>query len=135
VDFSKNDLSKARVGDEIWDLFKQEFQTIEAITPNSNWSIEFEGGAVCSFGGFTPNNVRIPRYYLGKIEFEIPPAPSAPKRMVKKKLEHWDLAKKGGCLIGCAFKTKKEAEEFAKNNCCNSFVYPVFVSYEMEVEE
>lgn len=72
MDFSKNDLSKVRVGDKIWDLFKREFQMVEEITPNANWPIQFESGGICSFGGFAPNNVYIPRYYWDEIEFEIP---------------------------------------------------------------
>jgi hypothetical protein len=131
MDFSKNDLSKARVGDKIWDLFKQEFRMVEEITPNANWPIEFEGGTVCSFGGFAPNSCYIPRYYLNKIEFEIPSASSAPKRMVKRKFEHWDLVASDGELCCCTFETKQEAEVRAGE----TFKYPAFITYEIEVEE
>jgi hypothetical protein len=55
--------------------------------------------------------------------------------MVKKKFEHWDLATNNGRLIGCAFKTKKEAEERVIDNDYELFVYPTLVTYEIEVEE
>jgi hypothetical protein len=97
MDFSKNDLSKARVGDKIWDLFKQEFQTVREVTPNSNWPIEFERGGFCSFGGFATTNCCIPRYYWDEIKFEIPPPP---KRTVRKEVKFWVAFNRDGSPIG-----------------------------------
>jgi len=86
MDFSKNDLSKARAGDKIWDIFIQEFQTVRKVTPNSNWPIEFESGCICSFGGFSLNFNDFPRFYWSEPNIEIPPPP---KRMVKKTIRVW----------------------------------------------
>jgi hypothetical protein len=129
-----SDFTKSRIGDRAWHI---RFGKSEIVRINEDVGVWFRpdhsGFIHCiGFDGRVEETDLLPSLYHDEIKFEIPPPP---KRMVKKKFEHWDLATNNGRLIGCAFKTKKEAEERVIDNDYELFVYPTLVSYEIEVEE
>ena len=86
IDFSKNDLSKAQKGDQLWDYYLQKWKVILGFNTKSDFPIIFENGETCNFNGKVWNNTYFPRYFWNEIHFDIP---ERPKRKVKKKIERW----------------------------------------------
>jgi hypothetical protein len=86
MNFSKNDLSKAQKGDQLWNYFEQRWETVEEVNPNYEYSIAFEGKNNCDFNGRELACDVVPTYFWNEIHFDIP---ERPKRKVKKTLEWW----------------------------------------------
>jgi len=91
MDFSKNDLSNAQKGDQLWDLWFQKWvevkniDLINVLCPEV-CNIELSNGDYCTLGGITHKDQVCPRYFWNKIHFDIP---ERPKRKVKKEIKVW----------------------------------------------
>jgi hypothetical protein len=129
MDFSKNDLSKAQKGDQLWNYFEQRWETVEDVNPEHEYPIAFEGGNSCDFKGREVTDDVVPTYFWDEIYFDIP---ERPKRMVKKTLEivvcHCD-----GEIVWAVDKNKSSAQvcdEYRRQGCIIEEL-----SKEIEIEE
>jgi hypothetical protein len=86
MDFSKNDLSKAQKGDQLWNYFAQLWETVEDIEFGDVFPIKFKGGSKCDFSGRETKDDIGPTYFWNEIHFDIP---KRPKRKVERKIERW----------------------------------------------
>jgi hypothetical protein len=125
-----SDFTKSRVGDRAWHIRFGKGKITRINEDVGIWfSPDHSGFIHCiGFDGRVEETDLLPSLYHDEIKFEIPPPP---KRMVKKKFEHWDLVASDGDLCCCKFETKQEAEVYVGE----TFRYPAFITYEIEVEE
>jgi len=93
MDFSKNDLSKVRKGDNIWNYFAQLWETVMEIEFGDGFPIKFENGNECDFSGREQKDDVGPTYFWNEIHFDIP---DPPKRMMKKELRIWVSLRQNG---------------------------------------
>jgi len=126
MDFSKNDLSKAQKGDEIWNYFAQVWETVENIEFGDGLPIKIEGGNECDFSGRETRDDVGPTYFWNEIHFDIP---ERPKRRVKKEIQIWLQFGNDGTFRGTT-----EIETFAKEWIREGRHVEMF-STEIEIEE
>lgn len=127
MDFSKNDLSKAQKGDQLWNYFAQIWETVAKIEFGDGFPIKFESRSECDYSGRETKDDTGPTYFWNEIHFDIP---APPRRMMKKKIEFWHVYKSDGKLIHC-FDSAVDAEEFTDSK--NYFIK--HYTDEIEVEE
>jgi hypothetical protein len=129
MDFSKNDLSKARKGDNIWNYFAQLWETVEDIEFGDGFPIKFEGGSECDFSGRETKDDVGPTYFWNEIHFDIP---EMPKRIAKKVIKVWAAIDKDGG-VRAIFSSERDT----KSMLAQSVGYERFeeLSKEIEIEE
>jgi len=132
TDFSKNDFSKAKVGDRVWH-FSFGWGEVKNISKEMGVLVSFDSEPFenCTWflfdGRFTCNDV-LPSLFWNEIQFEIPPMP---KRKVKKTIERWINIYSHGKAGDYCHKTKESAEQGATSEGA----IQVKLTGEYEVEE
>jgi hypothetical protein len=128
MDFTKNDLSKARKGDQLWDFWEDKWVVVEKVDLTDNYyPIELANGITCTKQGLMWTQDRAPRYFWNEIHFDIP---ERPKRIVKKPVEFWSCFQPGLTLpIGITSEPK------IANNWALKGLIVRYYTDEIEIEE
>lgn len=93
MNFEKNDLSKAREGDRLWNYYDQAWEVVESVRPQFEFPIDFESGNSCDFKGRETTDDIVSTYFWNEIHFDIP---ERPKRKAKKEIKVWAVVSKKG---------------------------------------
>lgn len=132
------DFSKAKVGDRVFDRFRQEWGKIVEVYPLKNdypISVEFKGGSTEDYtiNGMEWDCYKIPGLVWAeqKPEDDWSVLPEMPKRMVKKKIEGWINIYPSRAMGGLC-KTRNHAISRRMDNHLGE---PLFISHEYEIEE
>lgn len=127
MDFSKNDLSKVRVGDKIWTIPDKNVEVVDVgeddFLAGQCWYRKADGFRV----RFKDD---IPFAFWSKPNIEIPPPP---KRMVKSKIHFWHVYSTNGRLIHC-FDEPTDVKEFTETEESANCFIKHYID-EIEVEE
>jgi hypothetical protein len=98
MDFSKNDFSKAKIGDEVWSIH-QGWGVVKEINLHEQYPIGVSfRGETCqtfTFDGRCWIGHKYPTLFWNEIQFEIP---ERPKRKVKKEITVWACIR-GGLIL------------------------------------
>jgi hypothetical protein len=131
MNFSKNDLSKAQKGDQLWNYFAQIWETVEDIEPEDAFPVKFESGNQCDFSGRETKDDVGPTYFWNEIHFDIP---ERPKRMVKKEIECWTLVTPLLDSLAGMFESEETASD-ARGIGYRKELIPAKAKIEIEIEE
>jgi hypothetical protein len=123
-----NDLSAARVGDELYCYRPDKKSTVTGIHHDTICPIWLGNGTTCTFDGREDPNDQCPTVFWDRISFEFP---KRPKRMVKKTIEVWRNLYPGNIWGDNLYSSQMEAE----NHVYVDKAIQVKLTGEYEIEE